>query len=147
MGKARAGAKKMAKGSLEPSGARPVSHAEVHAEVGVPHAEVGARDEPTNVFGGGPDDFTTPVGLAYGALVVAIFLARIGVQFLLEHYVASNTQPPSDGFDGAIQARCSPVALVRRARPTHTRPRAITHNTYTSLSARPHPARRTSPGF
>ena len=75
MGKARASAKKMAKGSLEPSGARPVSH----AEVGVPRAEVGARDEPTNVFGGGPDDFTTPVGLAYGALVVAIFFARMGL--------------------------------------------------------------------
>ena len=39
----------------------------------------------------------------------ALFLARIGMRCLLEHYVASEN--PVEGFAGVIDRRCSPVAL------------------------------------
>ena len=75
MGKARAKKKleqRMAPGSLEPSGAEP------------PASEARARDDANpeefvNIFGGGPDDFTTPVGLAYHALGAVIFCTRLAL--------------------------------------------------------------------
>jgi len=39
----------------------------------------------------------------------AIFLARIGLRFLLEHYIASATT--REGFSGIVENRCSPFAL------------------------------------
>lgn len=40
----------------------------------------------------------------------AVFLARIGMRFLLEHYVAASG-PPRDGYAGIVQLACSPFAL------------------------------------
>lgn len=40
----------------------------------------------------------------------AVWLARIGVRALLEHYVAASAQP-RDGWTGAIERDCSPVAI------------------------------------
>jgi len=42
-----------------------------------------------------------------------IFLARIGLRVLLEHYVFSDA--PRDGFAGIVEKRCSPVAVCRAA--------------------------------
>jgi pyruvate dehydrogenase kinase 2/3/4 len=41
----------------------------------------------------------------------AIFLARIGLRFLLEHYVACGE--PTEGFAGILETRCSPVGRCR----------------------------------
>ena len=44
-----------------------------------------------------------------------VFLARIGLRCLLEHYVACDA-PPRDGFVGIVETHCSPVALCREVR-------------------------------
>lgn len=41
----------------------------------------------------------------------AIFLARIGLRFLLEFHVACDT--PREGFAGVLETRCSPVAQLQ----------------------------------
>jgi pyruvate dehydrogenase kinase 2/3/4 len=51
--------------------------------------------------------------LAVDRQLDAIFSTRIGLRFLLQHYVAMG-QPPRDGFSGLIETRCSPVALCRQ---------------------------------
>ena len=43
----------------------------------------------------------------------AVFLARIGMRFLLEHYVASS-EPPRDGFAGIVEMRLSPHDLCEQ---------------------------------
>ena len=51
--------------------------------------------------------------LAVDRKLDAIFLARIGLRFLLEHFVACDR--PRDGFAGALHLQCSPVAACEAA--------------------------------
>lgn len=58
---------------------------------------------------GGGDRLPPEAQLAVDRHLDAIFLARIGMRFLLEHYVASEAS--AEGFAGIIAKKCSPVAL------------------------------------
>lgn len=56
------------------------------------------------------DDNGAAEGLQISSFLDAFFSQRVGLRFLVEHYLASRT--PRDGFAGLIQMECSPVELM-----------------------------------